>query len=105
MHELENLCISINKLIYRPISIVSVVANVFERIIYDQLYLFLTENSLLTNCQSGFRGLHSTVTALLEATNDWAYNIDHGFWMPSCHYYLTYLFIIILLSIYNHSFS
>ena len=63
---------------YRPISIVSVVAKVFERIIYDQLYLFLSENNLLTNCQSGFRGLHSTVTALLEATNDWAYNIDHG---------------------------
>ena len=55
---------------YRPISIVSVVAKVFERIIYDQLYLFLSENNLLTNCQSGFRGLHSTVTALLEATND-----------------------------------
>ena len=53
-------------------------AKVFERIIYDQLYLFLSENNLLTNCQSGFRGLHSTVTALLEATNDWAYNIDHG---------------------------
>ena len=49
---------------YRPISIVSVVAKVFERIIYDQLYLFLSENNLLTNCQSGFRGLHSTVTAL-----------------------------------------
>ena len=53
-------------------------AKVFERIIYVQLYLFLSENNLLTNCQSGFRGLHSTVTALLEATNDWAYNIDHG---------------------------
>ena len=63
---------------YRPISIVSVVAKVFERIVYDQLYLFLSENNLLTNCQSGFCGLHSTVTALLEATNDWAYNIDHG---------------------------
>jgi hypothetical protein len=39
---------------------------------------YLFENKLLTNCQSGFRGLHSTVTALLEATNEWAYNIDHG---------------------------
>jgi hypothetical protein len=62
---------------YRPISIVSVVAKVFERIIYDQLYLFLSESNLLTNCQSGFLGLHSAVTALLEATKDWAYNIDH----------------------------
>ena len=52
---------------YRPIWIVPVVAKVFERIIYDQLQLYLSENKLLTNCQSGFRGLHSTVTALLEA--------------------------------------
>ena len=33
---------------------------------------------ILTNCQSRFRSLHSTVTSLLEATNEWAYNIDHG---------------------------
>ena len=33
---------------------------------------------MLNNCPSGFRGLHSTVTALLEATNEWAYNIDSG---------------------------
>ncbi len=25
-----------------------------------------------------YRGLHSTVTVLVEATNDCAYNIDHG---------------------------
>ena len=63
---------------YRPISIIPVVAKVFERIIYNQVYAFLVDNNLLTSSQSGFRSLHSTVTTLLEATNCWAYNIDSG---------------------------
>ena len=63
---------------YRPISIIPVVAKVFERIIFDQIYAFLTDSNLLCNSQSGFRCLHSTVTALLESTNSWAYNIDQG---------------------------
>ena len=33
---------------------------------------------MLTSCQSGFRSLHSTVTAMLEATNSWSVNIDNG---------------------------
>jgi len=64
--------------IYRPISIVPIVAKVFERIIYDQVYGYLTENNLISSQQTGFRSLHSTVTALLEATNNWAFNIDSG---------------------------
>ena len=63
---------------YRPISVIPVVAKVFERIVYDQLYDYLTKNDLISSHQSGFRSLHSTVTALLEATDNWAYNIDHG---------------------------
>ena len=63
---------------YRPISIIPTVAKVFERIIYDQVYAFLTVNELISSFQSGFRCLHSTVSALLEATNDWAFNIDQG---------------------------
>ena len=53
---------------YRPISVIPVVAKVFERIIYNQVYAFLVDTNVLSNNQSGFRCLHSTVTALLEAT-------------------------------------
>ena len=63
---------------YRPISVIPVVAKVFERIIYDQLYNHLTIHKLISRQQSGFRPLHSTITALLEATDSWAYNIDQG---------------------------
>lgn len=63
---------------YRPISVISVVAKVFERIVYDQLYAYLKEHNIICKYQSGFRTIHSTVTALLEATDNWAYNIDSG---------------------------
>lgn len=43
---------------YRPISIIPVVAKVFERIVYNQLYEYLTENNLISSNQSGFRSLH-----------------------------------------------
>ena len=64
---------------YRSISIIPVVAKVFERIIYDQFYKYLNDNDLLANCQSGFSSLHSTPTSLLETTNSWSVNIDNGF--------------------------
>ena len=63
---------------YRPISVIPVIAKVFERIVYDQLYRFLTKEDVISKQQSGFRSLHSTVTALLVATDSWAFNIDRG---------------------------
>ena len=64
---------------YRRISVIPVVSKVFEKIVYDLLYQYLNDNKLLSSCQSGFRSLHSTLTALLEATNSWSVNIDNGF--------------------------
>ena len=61
---------------YRPISVIPTIARIFERIIYEQLYTYLIENELINPQQSGFRSLHSTVTALLDLTNKWCYNID-----------------------------
>ena len=64
---------------YQPISVISVAAKVFERIVYDQLYYLLSSEEIISKQQSGFRSLHSTVTALLEATDSWAFNIDRGY--------------------------
>ena len=49
---------------YRPISILLVVSKVFERIVFNQLYEYFNTNNLLSKDQSGFRPLHSTMTAL-----------------------------------------
>ena len=51
---------------------------VLERILCEQLYAYLEEQDKLCKHQSCFRAIHSTVTALLEATDTWAYNIDFG---------------------------
>ena len=64
---------------YQPISVISVVAKVFERIVYDQLYNFLSTEGIISDQQSGFQSLHSTVSALLEATDSWELNIDRGY--------------------------
>ena len=64
---------------YRPISVLPPgISKIFEKIIYRQLYDYLQDNSLLNTNQSGFRSMHSTLTALLETTNNWSINIDNG---------------------------
>ena len=62
---------------YRPISVLPIVSKLIERIVFNQLYSFLVENDLLADSQHGFRPKHSTLTALLEATNEWYLNIDN----------------------------
>ncbi|CAB4018504.1 Hypothetical predicted protein [Paramuricea clavata] len=63
---------------YRPISVISVVAKLFEGLVYNQLRTFIADNSILVEQQSGFRSQHSTETALLGSTNEWLYNMDSG---------------------------
>ena len=43
---------------YRPISVIFVVANVFERIVYNQISNYLSEHNILSKHLSGFRSFH-----------------------------------------------
>ena len=63
---------------YRPISVIPTVAKIFEKCVCDQLSEYINANNLLSHCQSGFRSLHSTLTALVDAANSWSVNIDNG---------------------------
>ena len=63
---------------YRPISVLPVLASVFEKLIHNQLYDYLDRNKHLFSNQSGFRALHSVVTCLLNNTDDWYVNMGDG---------------------------
>ena len=70
---------------YRPISVLSIVSNVFEKLVYLQLYDYFTENGVLSRYQSvGFRKGYSTLTSLLRTTDSWLVNIDRGL-VKLCH--------------------
>ena len=71
----------------RPISVISVVEKIFEKLIFEQLYEYLNNNNLITASQSGFRSLHSTLTALIEATDKWSINIDNKLLNKGIWYY------------------
>ena len=63
----------------RPISVLSAVAGVFEKIVYNQLYDHLVNNSLITKYQSGLHKLHSTITGMLKNMTGWF--LDMGKWL------------------------
>ena len=64
---------------YRPISVLSTVAKIFEKLISVQLYEYLENNAILASQQSGFRKKFSTETAMLDVTNKWLINMDRGY--------------------------
>jgi hypothetical protein len=54
---------------YRPVSILSIMSKVLERVIYNQLESYLSKNNLIYNLQSGFRQGYSTDTCLIYLTD------------------------------------
>ena len=63
---------------YRPISNLTYMSKLIERMVYRQITTYLEANHLLPKFQSGFRARHSTETAVLKVMSDIFTATDQG---------------------------
>ena len=63
---------------YRPVSNLSYISKVLERIVAHKVQTYIQENNLHDVMQSAYRPYHSTETALLKIHNDVMIALDEG---------------------------
>uniref|UniRef100_A0A671W1V6 Reverse transcriptase domain-containing protein n=1 Tax=Sparus aurata TaxID=8175 RepID=A0A671W1V6_SPAAU len=63
---------------YRPVSILSTISKIFERLVYEQVEEYLIRHDILYELQSGFRAAHSTDTCLIHLFDYVRQNLDQG---------------------------
>ena len=63
---------------YRPISLLSNIDIILERIVYNHSYKFFEDNKLVYNLQFGFRQKHSATHALIHLTEKIQEQLDSG---------------------------
>ena len=61
---------------YRPISLLSNIEKILEKLMYNRVYNFFTKNNLIYPLQFGFRQQYSTFHALISLTEDIKKNVD-----------------------------
>ena len=68
---------------YRPISNLSFLSKLIERVIAARLSSHLSSHNLMSKLQSAYRKFHSSETALLYVQNDILASLDAGHYCPS----------------------
>ncbi|MBY0580283.1 MAG: reverse transcriptase family protein, partial [Rickettsiales bacterium] len=63
---------------YRPISLLSNVSKIFEKVMHNKLFNFLNQNQCLYKHQFGFRKRYSTAHALIKITESIRVALDSG---------------------------
>ena len=63
---------------YRPISLLSCLSKVLEKLVFKKIYEHLTDHDLLTQKQSGYRPKHSTQLQLMFLSHNLYKSIDTG---------------------------
>ena len=63
---------------YRPISLLSNLNKIFEKIMYKRIYVFLEKHNILYDLRFGFRAKHSTTHALINITEKIRSALDNG---------------------------
>ena len=61
---------------YRPISLLPTLSKIFEKNIFNSIYLYFTKNNLLVGCQSGFIKGDTCVSKLVRIIHSIHENVD-----------------------------
>ena len=55
---------------YRPVSLLLICSKIFEKLIFDSIFSFMTHNKFLNSCQSGLRPNNSCINELISITHN-----------------------------------
>lgn len=63
---------------YRPINVLPIYEKVLELVVKNQIEIYIENNKIITEHQSGFRKNHSCETAIQTVIDDWKLTISEG---------------------------
>ena len=63
---------------YRPISLLSAVGKVLEKVVHKHLFNYIRDHKILSDLQSGFIPGDSTVNQLVDINNTFCKSLDEG---------------------------
>ena len=77
---------------YRPVLLLPICGKILERLMFNEMFEFLTENKLISSSQSGFKPGDSGINQLLSITHGIYSSFDEGIEVRSIFLHITKTF-------------